>query len=116
MRPALNIHRATGRPAVLVLIPDQLQVDPELRIRLDQVRPDASPLFQWALDRPQTFLHTELAPDGVVLIDLAPALRQAHEDLGRVYHLRDTHWNANGNRVAAEEIARQLRRHPELLQ
>lgn len=27
-----------------------------------------------------------------------------------VYHLRDTHWNARGNRIAGEELARFLER------
>jgi hypothetical protein len=36
-----------------------------------------------------------------------PALREA-EKQGHTYHLRDTHWNAHGNRVAGRELGRAL--------
>jgi hypothetical protein len=43
----------------------------------------------------------------VRVLDLLPALRAAERE-SRTYHLRDTHWNAHGNRVAGRELARAL--------
>jgi hypothetical protein len=43
----------------------------------------------------------------VRVLDLLPARRAAARE-ARTYHLRDTHWNAHGNRVAARELARAL--------
>jgi hypothetical protein len=108
-----DIHRialrATGKPLVVVLIPDQMEVDAELREIVSQRRE-----ISWDLEKPLRFMREQLPPHGIVLIDLQQAIQAAHDELGRVYHLQDTHWNANGNRAAAAEIARQLRLHPEL--
>lgn len=96
--------RETGRPLVVVVVPSQTQVDPELAQRVeDEV---GHPLD---LQQPNRYLVSALDPERFVVIDLLPALRKAHQELGRVYHLQDTHWNANGNRVAAREIAKTLR-------
>ena len=43
------------------------------------------------------------------MIDLLPRFQRAQRELERVYFLQETHWNVNGNRVGAEEAARQLR-------
>ncbi len=44
-----------------------------------------------------------------MIIDLLPRFQSAERELERVYFLQETHWNVNGNRVGAEEAARQLR-------
>ena len=41
------------------------------------------------------------------VLDLLPVLREAERE-ARTHHLRDTHWNAHGNRVAGRELARAL--------
>lgn len=102
-------RQVTGRPLVVVLIPDEVQVNPELRREIET-------RLGTALDveKPNRFLERFLRENGMVAIDLLPALSRAQTDLGRVYHLQNTHWNANGNRVAAREVARQLLLRPEL--
>jgi hypothetical protein len=96
--------RETGRPLVVVLVPSQAQVDPELARAIEEKRGG-----RLDLEQPNRYLAAALEPERFVVIDLLPALRAAHQELGRVYHLQDTHWNANGNRVAAREIAAGLR-------
>lgn len=61
------------------------------------------------LDEPGWRLEEFCREEGVPYLDLTPALRQGHRELGRVYWLRDMHWNANGNRVAAAALAEFLR-------
>ena len=63
-------------------------------------------------DQPQERIRTWLGARGVPSLDLLPILRAqpALADGSRhLYHLRDTHWNARGNRVAGVALARFLR-------
>jgi hypothetical protein len=93
-------HR--GVELAVVVIPDELQVDPELR--------------RWALDRspalrdqrfdfehPNAILHRELDRLGVPYLDLLETMRAASGE-APVYKPRDTHWNRRGNAVAAAAI------------
>ena len=93
---------APRRFAVLV-IPDELQVEDELWAA---VRARAGVALE--RDGLQRRLLPRLAAEGIATLDLLPVLR-AVEPLadGRrhLYHLRDTHWNARGNRVAGEALA-----------
>jgi hypothetical protein len=99
----------TGKPAVFALLPDEMQINPEHRRVMEGLA-----RTRLDLEMPWRFLSRELEGDGAIALDLAPALREGQGTLGRVYHLQDTHWNANGNRIAAQEIARQLRERPDL--
>ncbi len=109
-----RMHRvaqhATGRPLVVVAIPDELQVDDELRATIAAQVP-----FELDLEQPNRHLARRLAELGIVLVDLLEPLRAGQRELGRVYHLRDTHWNARGHRIAAESLARALAAHRERL-
>lgn len=84
---------------VVVLAPDQLQVDDGLRAQL-AARTD---LAAFDIDRPQKRLRPELEARGVQVLDLLPAFRARppHEPL---YLPRDTHWNERGNALAAREL------------
>ena len=83
------------------MIPDEFQVNDALYETLlaRSERPDA-----YDRDMPQRLLREYAAAKGIPMLDLLPVLRAAEVD-GRTYHLRDTHWNARGNRVAGEAIA-----------
>jgi hypothetical protein len=108
-RMAALARRVTGRPLLVVVVPDELQVN-------DALHAEVMRGFNRRLDseRPVRVLAESLKPAEAVIIDLLPALREAERETGRVYHLRNTHWNANGNRAVAREVARQLRLRPEL--
>jgi len=96
-----SVRLAGGRLVVLI-IPDEFQVDPKLLARL---APDPATID---LDRPQRRLAELLGEKDIAHLDLLPLFRE----LGRsrvLYRERDTHWNSAGNRVAADELARFLK-------
>jgi hypothetical protein len=99
-----RIHDHLGSRLAIVLIPDEFQVDEALLDRL--LRHREHPL-EAPIDRPQERIVTWAGARGIPVLDLLPALRdvQVRE---ATYHLRDTHWNAAGNRVAGEALARFL--------
>lgn len=93
---------------VVVVIPDRVQVDDDLRRAvLGASRPEDYD-FDWL----QTALTGRLAAAGVRSIDLLPAFRAAAPTPPRLYRRADTHWSAAGNRLAADEIAGFLARNP----
>ena len=98
----------TARLACL-LIPDEFQV--EDAVWQDVERAGLSP--QADRELPQSIVGKFLDERGIPFVDLLPLLRAA-EPLadGRlhVYHLRDTHWNARGNRIAGEALAELIER------
>ncbi len=90
-----------GDRLLLVLIPDEFQVNDTLYQRLLALG-DKPGIYE--RDFPQRLIGAYAQRIGIRTLDLLPALRAA-EKQGRTYHLRDTHWNARGNRVAGDEIA-----------
>lgn len=96
----------TGNPLVMIVIPDELQVNVELRNEVEQLLRK-----ELDIDKPLRYLRNNLeylGDDRIVIIDLLPRFQAAQTELERVYFLQETHWNVNGNRVGAEETARQL--------
>lgn len=93
----------TGHRMVIALIPDELQVDDDLYEEIFAANP-AIERRKFDRDRPQRLFADFCADRDIPLVDLLPALRRATEE-GRCYHRNDSHWNARGNRVAAEVLA-----------
>ncbi len=93
-----------GDKLVLVLIPDEFQVNDELYNRLVQNIPKPS-----VYDRngPQAQIRKYCEARDIHFLDLLPVLRAAEAE-GRTYHLADTHWNAHGNRVVGKALANYL--------
>lgn len=91
-------------PMAVQLIPDHFQVD-------EQLWSDVSErLAGYDLDRdlPQRRLRAWLTDQDIPFLDLLPVLRAQPLDPDgsrHLYHARDTHFNARGNRVAGEELA-----------
>ena len=107
-------RKKTGKPLVLFIIPDLNQVDPEFREEVDSFiqkkkRYKNWTAKRWDLDKPNRYLVRELDSDDIVVMDLLPAMQEAQVELESTYHKNNTHWNANGNRAAAEELGRLLR-------
>ncbi len=88
---------------LVVIIPDELEVDPvvraELLVTMEDVRPED---FDFGLLN--AVLRAELERQGIAYLDLLPVLREEAKT-APVYKPRDTHWNLRGNRIAAREIA-----------
>jgi lysophospholipase L1-like esterase len=91
--------RARGAEFVLALFPDQMQVEDGLRREvLDTFRLDAA---AYDFERPQRLLRAFAAAEGIRVVDMLPQFRSAGRD-GGLYLVRDSHWNAAGNRLAAD--------------
>lgn len=102
------IRNAAGSiPICLLLIPDEFQVEDDLWSAVCA----RSGATGWRRDRPQREIAQWCAERGIPCLDLLPAFLSAPKGAdGRraLYHLRDSHWNARGNRRAGEELARFL--------
>lgn len=88
---------------LVLLIPDEFQINDALYRDIVAADPSASQCDRQA---PNRRIADYCAQLGVPVLDLLPALRE-HVRAGgaRPYHLRDTHWNAIGNRVAGDALA-----------
>jgi lysophospholipase L1-like esterase len=91
-----------GRPLLVVLIPDENQVNPSLA---RAVVGDPSRLVHYDFALPQPVLVAMLAEHGVEVLDLLPAFLA---DERRLY-MNDGHWSADGHRLAAGRILEALR-------
>lgn len=95
-----------GADLSVVLIPEEIQVDPTLQETLiagfARYRRDNTDFL-----RPNRLLFERLTELGFDVLDLYPAFAEqsAHR---RLYKPRDTHWNIAGNHLAAREIGRHL--------
>jgi SGNH hydrolase-like domain, acetyltransferase AlgX len=99
-----NIKRLCDRDGIrltVVLIPDELQVDPMLQQQVAAASGFGSDAFEF--DLPNAALEEELTKLGIDHLDLLPAFRAATTTT-RLYKRNDTHWNVKGNALAAEVI------------
>ena len=109
-RRMLELRDAAGeRPLVVMLIPDEFQVEDALWRAVE-----ASAGVPLERDRPQRLVVPWLEVQGIPCLDLLPILRSVPQsqpagpgDVPRrhLYHRQDTHFNARGNRVAADALA-----------
>jgi hypothetical protein len=98
---------ASSTPICVLLIPDEFQVEDAV---WNDVLEDTRGT---SLDRdhPQRVLLPWFAEHGIEVLDLLPILRQVPllaDGRRHLYHLRDTHFNARGNRAAGEALAKFL--------
>ncbi|MCP4659351.1 MAG: hypothetical protein GY856_28405 [bacterium] len=105
-----RMREAAGEtPFLIVIIPDEYQIDDEIWSGIRAKVP--GPLFR---DQTQRVLGQWLLREGIPFLDLLPVLRAVPplEDGKRhLYHHNDTHWNRRGNEVAGEAIARFVKRY-----
>jgi hypothetical protein len=105
LREMRAIAGRAGADFIVVLIPDEVQVDEALQreiVRAYRTTPDA---FDFAL--PNRLLTERLSEEGIAFIDLLPVFLEESGG-ARLYKPQDTHWNLAGNRLAANAIARFL--------
>jgi hypothetical protein len=98
-----EVCRAAGVSWMLVLIPDETQVDPAVRAQV--LTGLGAPAWAYDFDGPQKRLQALADQAGVPVLDLLPVLRAAHRPEARLYQPNDTHWNAEGNLVAGRALA-----------
>jgi len=103
-----KIHAAAGAtPLLFMLIPDEFQVEDDLWAQVTEGQPATLDR-----DQPQRLIGAWLAARGLRCLDLLPEMRAAAaspDGRRRLYHLRNTHWNAAGNGVAGEALAKAIR-------
>jgi len=96
-----------GARYVMVIHPDQVQVDVELRKEiLDAFGANEG---EYDFDLPSKILLPYCDKRRIPCLDLGPTFRESGVK-GNLYLLRDTHYNENGNKLAASTIAQFLRR------
>ncbi len=86
---------------LLLLAPDELQVNEPLR--LDVARRYNMDLAKYDFKQPQRVLTEQFAALEIQVIDLLPHFTKNSLE-APLYAKQDTHWNEEGNRVAAEKI------------
>jgi hypothetical protein len=72
-----------------------------------QMNPDAFSGRSGDIDKPQRVLSQFFEREGINYLDLLPWLREKSADRPLYFPL-DGHWNALGNEIAAERVARLL--------
>ena len=95
---------AAETPVLIMLIPDQFQVDDQLWQALGMQDRDR--------DQPQKRIIAWLQAEGIPYLDLLEVLRAVPvmaDGQRHLYHLRDTHFNARGNSVTGKALAEFLR-------
>jgi len=97
--------RRTGAEFVVMLIPDEYQVNETLRREVAATL--QIPRQALDLDAPQRVLGGLLAAAGVRHLDLLAAFREAGRNQ-TLYYPRNTHWNDAGNALAARLLAAYL--------
>jgi hypothetical protein len=102
-----KICRRRGIAFLVVIIPDEFQVDRDLQNAILKIlgknREDSSVDFT----RPNRLLRRKLDSLGIQYVDLLPQLADAGRH-ARYYKPRDTHWNIAGNELAAGLITEYL--------
>jgi len=89
----------------IILAPDEVQISSDIQDYLaTQYQFD---LRDYDFEQPQSILTKELAKRGIAVLDLLPFFQNAKVD-GGLYLQYDTHWNDDGNRLAAEAIWRYI--------
>lgn len=95
---------ARGSGFLVLVLPDEMQVSPEL-----QAEVFAGRTGEFDLELPNRRLAQALERAGLAHFDLLEAFRAAGRG-ARLYKPRDTHWNVAGNRLAADLIREELLR------
>jgi len=98
-----DLCRRRTVPLVVILIPEEIQLDPELQAAVVA----SSELYRkHTMDflQPNRVLGKRMEELGIPFLDLYPAIAAAARS-ERLYKPLDTHWNIAGNRLAAAEIA-----------
>jgi lysophospholipase L1-like esterase len=97
----LRIQRlagARGVPVVVALLPDENQINAALQARLLAGKDPAA----YDFEMPQSMLAALFAGRDVCLVDLLPDFRRDP----RCLYMNDTHWNPDGQALAADALAR----------
>jgi hypothetical protein len=99
------LELADPTPLVVLILPDEFQVEDELWNSISRRNEDGALLER---DLPQTLLRAWLKAHGVAYLDVLPVLRAVAplpDGNRHLYSLRDTHFNRRGNRFVGRALA-----------
>lgn len=108
-RTLTAMRKAAPKGFGIVLAPADFQLDEAL---LTDAFAEVAAKPRLDLERPSREIGGWCDREGVPFLDLLPVFRSANR--GPLHHLRDSHFNAMGNRVAGEAIADWLMREKRL--
>ncbi len=97
--------RNAGARTLVVVIPDEVQVDAKKRAEL--CRRFGFDEKDYDLDQPQRSVKAICDAAGVPCVDVLPAFREKGSEGGLYFDL-DTHWNAKGHALAASLVQPQI--------
>jgi hypothetical protein len=97
--------RARGMAFLVLLIPDEFQVDP--RILAQAIVHAGRPVEDYDVDLPTRRLKAFLRDHQIEVVDPLPELR-ARARSEPVYWRQDTHWNEIGHSIAAQALERAI--------
>ena len=106
--PLLRFHddvTSAGVEFLLFVIPTEIQSNPALHRRVAEAVD--LPERRNVVDAPQRFLTELCREGGIRLFDVLPALQAAGPD-AVLYGRRNSHWNVEGNALAAEALLEYL--------
>lgn len=89
----------------VVVIPDELQVNPALQAKVIKSLNINSDEFDFTL--PNRFLNEQFQVNRIDHLDLLPAFSSASVQVN-LYKTNDTHWNIAGNKLAADLLVKYL--------
>ena len=101
-----DVARRSGAGFLVVVIPDEVQVDAALQDQLVVLLDRTGGSIDFA--RPTRTIVQALAQQDIQVLDLLPLFVEQGRHT-RLYKPLDTHWNRAGNRLAADAVARELR-------
>ena len=94
-----------GIPILLVLIPDETQVEGGVQ---DMVRNDLGGL-RLDFGAPQRRLLALCSESGIPVLDLLPSFKAGYSAGKRVYLPQDTHWSPEGQELAGRLVAKKIK-------
>ncbi len=97
-----GLARKAGARVLVLVIPDEIQVNPEERAEL--CRRSGLDERDYDLEQPQRAVKAIATRLGLEVVDVLPAMR-GRTDL---YFEKDTHWNERGHELAARLLAPRL--------
>ncbi len=104
-----SICKSQDISLVVVLIPDELQINQDLWREVRSAYYPELEENQWDLRLPNRRLSNELDKLGIANVDLYEHFAASSRQL---YRPRDTHWNIAGNQMAADVVHDHIRKHP----
>ena len=102
-----SICKKQGIELVVILIPDELQINEELQRKIKETYYPSIEKSGWDITLPNRALANKLNALGIDNIDLYKYF--ADRTNQQLFRPRDTHWNIAGNKLAANIIQKNIR-------